>query len=565
MDDPDLMQSDDYIGFDGPTLDLSISVEDQEDNNWVDCSNELAVTSFPNFNELRRAGQLCDVNIDANGCLFKAHRTVLAATIPFFYVMFTTDMSESHSETIKLSQVDAETMETILNFVYTGKIKFSSRNLEKILRAADYFQLSIISDRCADLLKSRINSANVLNIRRFAILHNSPQAVAVADRYIQKHFTEVSAGEEFINLDFATLVQVLSWDQLHVDSEEQIFEAAARWMEHDIPNRKMLSPRVFAAVRMPLLKPSFLADENFHLIPERRPLLNSFKTTARICADVPGIIYAVGGFNAAHALYPSHRRPVSIPSLVEMYDPLVGRWCLTKSMQTSRSRVGVAVADRKLFVIGGFDGTNRLKCVEAFDSRTSKWIEMPSMLQKRSAMCVAHLSDQIYVCGGYDGATALASVESFDLKLSRWFVCQSMLANRCAAAAAVINGTIYVMGGHNGIIIFNTMERFDPHVGKWEKMAPMNTARCRLSAVAFQGKIYAVGGYNSVFLNTLEMYDPLTNQWSQLVPMNTKRARVSLVANGAFLYAIGGYDGENNLMSMEIYDPANNKWTTAQI
>lgn len=40
-------------------------------------------------------------------------------------------------------------METILNFVYTGKIKFSSKNLEKIVRAADYFQLTIISDRCA--------------------------------------------------------------------------------------------------------------------------------------------------------------------------------------------------------------------------------------------------------------------------------------------------------------------------------------------------------------------------------------------------------------------------------
>ncbi|KAI1711637.1 kelch motif domain-containing protein [Ditylenchus destructor] len=560
-------------------LDFSLSVEDQEDNDWVDCFNELAITSFPNFNELRRSGHLCDVTIECQeGCVFRAHRSVLAATIPFFYVMFTTDMMESHSENIKISEIDAETMETILNFVYTGKIKFSSKNLEKIVRAADYFQLTIISDRCADLLTSRINAANVLGIRQFAIQHNSPQAVAVANRFIQRHFTEVVSGEEFLSLDFSTLTQILSWDELHVDSEEQTFEAAVKWLEHDIETRKILSPRVFAAVRMPLLKPSFLADEvsknaiirnsiecrdlvdeakNFHLIPERRPLLHSFKITARLCSDVPGLIYAVGGFNSAGGV-PIHRK--SSASMVEMYDPLVGKWCLTKTMLSSRSRVGVVVVDRKMFVIGGYNGVDRLKCVEVFDSRTSTWEEAPSMIYKRSALCAAAVGDQIYVCGGYDGFTALSAVEAFDLKTEKWTLRRPMLSNRCAAAASVLNGFIYVMGGHNGVVIFNTMERYDPVTHRWEKVASMNTPRCRLSAVTLHGKIYAAGGYNSHFLNTFEVYDPMTDSWKLLAPMNTRRARVSLVANGSLLYAIGGYDGENNLMSMEIYNPATNKW-----
>lgn len=85
---------------------VDLSIEDQEeDTSWVDCSKELAITSFPNFNELRLSGQLCDVSIDVDdGCVFRAHKAVLAATIPFFQVMFTTDMMESRSSTIKITR-----------------------------------------------------------------------------------------------------------------------------------------------------------------------------------------------------------------------------------------------------------------------------------------------------------------------------------------------------------------------------------------------------------------------------------------------------------------------------
>lgn len=40
-----------------------------------------------------------------------------------------------------------------------------------------------------------------------------------------------------------------------------------------------------------------LLDEakDYHLMPERRPLLQSFRTRPRCCNDIVGLIYAVGG------------------------------------------------------------------------------------------------------------------------------------------------------------------------------------------------------------------------------------------------------------------------------
>jgi len=172
-----------------------------------------------------------------------------------------------------------------------------------------------------------------------------------------KHFIAVSSSEEFSSLDFNTVLQLLREDNLHVDSEEQVFEAAIRWVEADLPNRGGFVPRLLTAIRMPLLKPCYLMDlmsnpiihnsiecrdlvdeaKNYHLIPgkyligriglsegknlERRAAFNSFTTVARHCSDVPGIIYAVGGLNN-----PNIRRPPYATSAVEMFDPLVGKW-----------------------------------------------------------------------------------------------------------------------------------------------------------------------------------------------------------------------------------------------
>uniref|UniRef100_A0A914GR14 BTB domain-containing protein n=1 Tax=Globodera rostochiensis TaxID=31243 RepID=A0A914GR14_GLORO len=535
-------------------LDISIAFEDQEDAdvNLVDCSRELAIASYGNFNELRLAGKM-------------AHKVVLAATVPYFMKMFTSEMVEARSNAVHLNTIDAEIMETILNFVYTGRVKFTSANMERLLKAADYLQLSVLSSRCSDMLKAQITEQNVFSIRKFAMLYNAPQAVIGTDCFIQRFFESVSKSEEFVQLDFQTLVQILNWDHLHVDSEECVFEALIRWLEYDAPSRHVFAPNLLATVRMPFLRPAFIIDEvskhplfhssmecrdlideakNFHLVPERQSQFSTrFKTTVRICTDMPGRIYAMGGINQLQ----------QSPSAVEYYDPSTKKWSLGK--------IGIAVFDRKIYVVGGYNGTERLKCAEMFDTRTNQWDTLSPMLKRRSAMCAITLGEHLFVCGGYDGNHALDSVESFDVRKKQWFARPPMLASRCAAASAVAKGLIYVIGGHNGVSIFNTVERFDPISQRWERVAPMQQPRCRLAATTFQDKIYAVGGYyNGEFVSTAEVYDPDTNQWVYIAPMSVSRARVSLVTNGDLLYAVGGYDGENNLSSVEVYHPTQNRW-----
>lgn len=53
-----------------------------------------------------------------------------------------------------------------------------------------------------------------------------------------------------------------------------------------------------------------------------------------------------------------------------------GKWSCVQPMNSIRSRVGVAVMNRQLYAIGGFNGHDRLRTVEVFDPETSKWREV---------------------------------------------------------------------------------------------------------------------------------------------------------------------------------------------
>lgn len=59
-----------------------------------------------------------------------------------------------------------------------------------------------------------------------------------AFEYILKHFSAVSATREFLNLTSYNLVKILRSSQISVAAEEEVFEAAHRWIRHNDPEHK---------------------------------------------------------------------------------------------------------------------------------------------------------------------------------------------------------------------------------------------------------------------------------------------------------------------------------------
>ena len=104
--------------------------------------------------------------------------------------------------------------------------------------------------------------------------------------------------------------------------------------------------------------------------------------------------------------------------------------------------------------------------------------------------------------------------------------------------------------------------------GTWARKADMKIPRGGLSTAVVDGKIYAIGGVTRVgevalrVFSTVEVYDPATNKWTERAAMPTKRFLLSTAVVNGKIYAIGGAGGWGDVLStVEVYDPKRNTWT----
>nr|7ON8_A Chain A, SAKe6AR [synthetic construct] len=287
------------------------------------------------------------------------------------------------------------------------------------------------------------------------------------------------------------------------------------------------------------------------------------------------LLYAVGGYDGS----PDGHTHLNS---VECYDPETNEWSLVAPMNTRRSGVGVAVLNRLLYAVGGYDGSpdghTHLNSVECYDPETNEWSLVAPMNTRRSGVGVAVLNRLLYAVGGYDGSpdghTHLNSVECYDPETNEWSLVAPMNTRRSGVGVAVLNRLLYAVGGYDGSpdghTHLNSVECYDPETNEWSLVAPMNTRRSGVGVAVLNRLLYAVGGYDGspdghTHLNSVECYDPETNEWSLVAPMNTRRSGVGVAVLNRLLYAVGGYDGSpdghTHLNSVECYDPETNEWS----
>lgn len=220
---------------------------------------DLALSAFPVMEDIRKLGKLCDITIKVEDSCFSAHRIVLCATIPYFQAMFTSDMLESKQKEVEVRGIDPGTMESLIQFAYSGKVTIHPGNCHSLMVGASYLQLTQVRDACANYFKQRLDCSNVLSIQSFAETLSCTSLAEAADKFLEKNFPQVAEEEEFTNIEVEQIQELLNRDTLCV-SEEGAFEALIRWVKKDPEGRSKHLPNLLAQVRLPLLSPMYLTD-----------------------------------------------------------------------------------------------------------------------------------------------------------------------------------------------------------------------------------------------------------------------------------------------------------------
>lgn len=564
-------QYDPFLQYD-PKISSSIDGSFLTNNsNDFDHSQQL----ISRMNKLRKAEHLCDVTLKVEQTLFPAHRLVLAAVSDYFAAMFTGEMVERNMNVIELKGFNASVMEILLNSIYGESVTVTIDNVQDILPAASLLQLNgtDIQRQCAFFLANNLEPANCLGIYCFADLHNCSQLKQAALSFIWTHFAAVVHSEEFLTLKANEVEDLIQSDEIEVANEEIIYNCVLAWIKHDQTFRQQYLLTLLQHVRLPFLSVRFLTDicdneslirtshkcrdlldeaKRYHLRPDCRKIMIGTRFTSRRGKDEHLIV--AGGFGA-------HQRPVDI---VERWNPRTNEWTALQPLTKRRRYAAAAAIGKRLYVVGGYDGRQRMNSVECLDlsQENATWQPVASLTYRRALPGVCVHQSLIYVCGGFDGSSRLASTECYDEKTDVWTIGEDMHVGREGAGLVAIGDHLYCIGGYDGLNLLQTVEKYDINLGRWSQMAPMLTPRSGAGCATIDKYIFACGGFDgTVHLSSVERYDSQTNQWTNVTSMSVRRCYCGSAFIRGRIAVIGGYDGTSLLDTVEVYDSDKDEWT----
>jgi speckle-type POZ protein len=190
------------------------------DINLFDCDlyPENRIT-YDYLQKLVNNNKYSDFVFIVNNKEFFAHKCILSVRSKVFEAMFSNDMIESQSNRCTIDDIESEVFEELLTFIYTGNAPKAQTIFEKLLAAAEKYEILEIKDFCANIIFKDIKNENAI------------QNLIIADKY--KAAKLLDKIIEFIANNFQSIlnISVIEWEKFIIENPKlvtKIFKTMAK-------------------------------------------------------------------------------------------------------------------------------------------------------------------------------------------------------------------------------------------------------------------------------------------------------------------------------------------------
>jgi hypothetical protein len=176
-----------------------------------------------------------NVEFHIEDIIFYTHSQVLANFSEMFKNMFYGGMQESIStdddqrKVIEYHQLNPETFQTVLNFMYCDNISINNENIYDIMYVSDYLCIVSLLELCETyLIENMITQENMI----CHYMGSFPTSAIVKHcLYLWPRSKHLS---EFHKVNYESVIAILSLDELYF-TEKELFDMVVQWIKYNEP------------------------------------------------------------------------------------------------------------------------------------------------------------------------------------------------------------------------------------------------------------------------------------------------------------------------------------------
>ena len=236
-------------------------IEPVSDYTFVD--ENLSQELLRGLNALRTKRSCCDVTLKVHPehAGFPAHRQVLAALSPYFRDLYASEETTSATQDTILQDLNPTALESIIGYIYTGTVTLTAGNACPIFEAAVLLKLENFRNACTRCMKKCITFQNCFEFLLIAEKYRCRELSEKVRRYVAANLADAVGNGQFLSIGAKDLKEIISGDCLSVKSENEVYQAVKKWIEHDYEQRLKYVPILMSHVRFRFMPREFLAGD----------------------------------------------------------------------------------------------------------------------------------------------------------------------------------------------------------------------------------------------------------------------------------------------------------------
>lgn len=204
------------------------------------------------------------------------HKIVLSAFSPYFKAMFSSNLIETKTNKVNMSNTDYSTLNDVINYAYCGSIYLNVNNVQNIFSLASLLQVKDLTNACSDFMVSNLDIYNSIDVYSFSKRYLNDYLMKKSIEFINRNFNSIITTNDFLQIDdINLLIDLMSNDDLDIECEDTLLEYEFKWINFNLNQRKtFIDKLILSTIRFNLIEKKALND---FILLQNDLLINSEK------------------------------------------------------------------------------------------------------------------------------------------------------------------------------------------------------------------------------------------------------------------------------------------------